>query len=341
MLIRTFFAAISLLSSATAHAYADADRTSLWETVSAADTILLVRIDGTYVPEDRGDRIARADVIETWKGRSPSTVQFPRDPTWTDVRYGHQKSAFAREADQPTAIVFMRTAPKGGASTPLASWGLIELSARDFAAWRSAIQAAVALQKVTPSNDARLEWLVQAIASRAVRGHALIGFVPDDAWLNAPGREWQNPFSEQQRAVIAAAFVTEPTNDETFPKVLLLVGQVPNPSFDRIVADVADELILRDRPVDAGPLPADMVKLMNLENPPYWAGATYALVLARLGVDASVRLATWPKNGSSLFPSTSQLRKDWARLKTERALATTKTTAGPSMVDRTWIHLPD
>jgi len=212
---------------------------TLWELVERSDLIVLADVEGVdrlALGAGAGDwnsAQARLRVAERWKGDGPAelTVPFPGNlacpapPVFTPGR--RVLAFFAREQG---AL----------ANVGLASGTRYPRTPEAVNAYRTAVREAIALQDPWPSRPSsaaqRRAWQLRLISHPATRADGL-------PLLLQPGVVW----TDDERQVLARAFVDAPPVDDALPAMLRALEPLPDPAVTTAAVSAFDTALRTPR----------------------------------------------------------------------------------------------
>jgi hypothetical protein len=206
-----------------------------------------------------GRTIAKLQVLETWKGQAVSEVT---------VRYrGTLICPAPPHFEEGQTVLTFLSNEKGGTWAVVGlSYGTLYPEADELPVLRQATKEILSL----PPGDvaAETELLINLASRRATRWDGLFELVPEgdrlhDFYRREQPRGDASKLTGAQLARVAAAFIKEPSVDQSLPMTLLLLAGFPDRDFDRTVVGVIDAMVV-------------------LESLPYWFEDALHLAMARL-----------------------------------------------------------
>jgi hypothetical protein len=248
---------LAVVVSSGAHAY-PIPPVPLWSLVEQSETIVLAKVVEVREPRwgAKNDRpalfVATLRILETWKGPAVGEIE---------VKYPSLICpAPPRYVEGENVLAFLSGKDSGEWTTVGLSYGTLYLEGgEEVGDFREMVRRAVALQaRGIVSEDARINWLVNAAIRPGTRWHGLYEL--------GPGHPQKRSFqlSPAQREKIARAFASRPWADSTLPIVLKLLAGQADPKLDEAAASAIEGVLGQERL-------------------PYWAAESLKLVLQRYG----------------------------------------------------------
>jgi len=265
-LIPTCLIALTVLGPRAVRAYPIAPVT-LWELFERSELIVLAEVERVTprdtTPNDWDSAVAHLRVLETWKGRALERVEVPYPanmicPAPPVYDAGHRVIAFLSREHGSFVTVGLSYGTRYP-ETPEAE-----------AAYRDAVKRAISIVTAhrggLVEQAARRDWQLALVAHDATRWDGLYGLEPDGDERHAryDSRERSSPLTDEERLVLASAFVSAPPVDGTLPVMLRILRSVRDPAVTAAAVD-AYESVLQARHF------------------PWWAKDVFPLVAERLG----------------------------------------------------------
>jgi hypothetical protein len=268
---------------------------TLWELVERSDLIVLADVEGVdrlALAAGAGDwssAQARLRVAERWKGDGPAelTVPFPGNlacPAPPAFTPGRRVLAFL--AREQGALV----------NVGLASGTRYPRTPEAVDAYRTAVREAIALQDPWPSRPSsasqRRAWQLRLISHASTRADGLpLLLQPEAVW------------TDEERQVLARAFVEAPPVDDALPAMLRALEPTPDPAVTTAAVSAFDTALRAPRV-------------------PPWAEEALERVRERLGSEGPPKAPLDPlqpyvprwDNGAGLVPDRA-VRVAWQQVK--------------------------
>lgn len=268
----------------------------LWDLITESERIVVARVE-RIEKEPKGD-FAVLRVIEAWKGPFSDTIRvdLQREMLWAP-----------RYLEEREALAFLRRPRWRGSvgdvwETVGYSYGVIYPEVEERQGLFDLVQR-IPIETFPLGPEFEKDWHVEAAIRRSTRWHGLDGLLPHVNEVNRFGvpsgrADLFRLLSREDQQRIAHGFLTDPSDDATFPMTLEVLHGFKSAEIDTIAVALVEGLLLGSRPP--------------------WTAQSIETVLKRFGNSESLGRLWFPNEPEQVFALLSKghydgrLREFWA-----------------------------